>query len=46
MKVHSVEEAMDWFLNHAYGAVICIRSDGEEKECKSFPEAKRFFAFE
>lgn len=43
MTVHSIEEAMSWFLNNSSGTVTCVRKDGKTKECNSYPEAEAFF---
>ena len=42
-KVYSKEEAMSWFLSNSSGSVICVRSDGAERECFSFLEAEEFY---
>jgi hypothetical protein len=41
--VYSIDEAMEWFLSHSSGTVLCVRKDGQQKECSSFPEARAFF---
>ena len=42
-KVYSLQAAMSWFLKNASGNVICVREDGEEKECDCYPVAVKFF---
>lgn len=44
-KVYSLEETREWFLNQRGDSVICV-SNNEEKTCKSYPEAKKFFEVE
>lgn len=41
-RVESLSDAMNFFLENSSGSVICVKGD-EEKECRSFPEAKKFF---
>jgi len=41
-KVYSIQEAMNWFLAHSSGSVICVR-DGQEQVCTSYPEAEAFY---
>lgn len=41
--VHSLDEAMTWFLQNSGGSVLCIREDGTEKDCISYPEAESFY---
>lgn len=41
----TLDEAMEFFLEHASGGVIC-KKDGEGKECFSFYEARDFFGEE
>lgn len=41
--VHSVEEAMEWFLSHSGGSVRCQRPDGSDLIVDCFPDAKAFF---
>ncbi len=45
MTVATTQEAMDFFLNNSSGSVTCEK-DGEQKECTTFPEAKKFFGEE
>ncbi len=44
IKVYSLEEAMNWFLNNSSGNITCVRKDGESQECSSYPEAKKFYS--
>jgi len=40
--VYSLEEAMQWFLSHSTGSVMC--RDGErEQVCNCYPDAKAFY---
>lgn len=41
--VHSKKDALDWFLGHKSGPVICVAYDGAEVEANSYREAKEFF---
>jgi len=43
MKVYSLNEAMQWFLENASGSIVCVRFDGTEKECISYLEATTFY---
>lgn len=40
---HTLEEAMNWFLENSSGCVTCVRANGWKKVCYSFPEAREFF---
>jgi len=41
--VFSIEEALEWFLDHHAGGVLCRKENGKEKICYSYAEAKTFF---
>lgn len=44
MKVANTKsEAMNFFLSHSEGSVLCRKEDGSEKECSTFTEAATFF---
>ncbi|MES2592381.1 MAG: hypothetical protein V4608_10880 [Bacteroidota bacterium] len=40
--VHTLTEAMHWFISHSSGSVICNKGD-EQKECFSYLEAEDFY---
>lgn len=40
--VYSLSQAMNWFLSHSSGTVICVKGE-KQKECASYPEAKAFY---
>lgn len=40
--VYSLLEAMEWFLSHSSGTVICIKDD-EQKECNCYNDAVAFY---
>ncbi len=42
MKVHSLSEARDWFLENRDAGVLCVK-DGVEQFCASYKEAERFY---
>ena len=42
MRVYSLAEAIDWFLNNATGSLICVRG-GDEQVCHTADEAKEFY---
>lgn len=42
IKVYTLEEACNWFLNNSRGSIICIK-DTEEIECNSYPKAEKFY---
>ncbi len=46
MKVFSLEQAECWFLRNSSGSLTCVRDDGEEEDCRSYPQAKKFFSRE
>ncbi len=43
---YSLEDAETWFLANSSGTVTCVKENGEEKICQSYPEAKAFFESE
>ena len=43
VKVHTLSEAMDWFLINCKGSIICVSESGEEKEVDCYPDAEDFF---
>ena len=45
-KVHNIEQASEWFIYHSTGSVLCIRLDGNQMVCSSFPQAVNFFRYE
>ena len=44
MKVYSLEEARDWFLQNREDGVICVREDGIEEFCKTYNDADFFYS--
>lgn len=46
-RVFSLQQAMEWFLEHCEGRLLCVDVDpkgNREKECNSYIEAKQFYA--
>lgn len=41
-KVYSLQEAMDWFLSHSEGSVLCCNGF-DDCVCNSYPEAEKFY---
>ena len=39
----NLEEAKTFFLENSHGTILCQREDGVERECRSYPEAEKFF---
>lgn len=40
--VYSLTEAMNWFLSHHAGSVICVKGE-EQKACDCYPDAEAFY---
>ena len=40
--VYSLSEAMEWFLSHSSGIVICVKGQ-EQKECSCYNDAVSFY---
>ena len=43
MKVYSLNEARDWFLENHQEGVLCIK-DGVEIFCRTYKEAELFYS--
>lgn len=41
--VHTLEDAMDWFLENSVGQVLVTKPGGRERVCSSYAEAKAFY---
>lgn len=39
----TLEEALEFFLTHSSGNIMCEKENGEQKECNCYPDAKAFF---
>lgn len=44
-KVYSLVEASEFFRTHKTENCICVRGNGQERECKSYSEAKYWFTY-
>jgi len=43
MKVHTLEQAKEWFLENHEEGVLCVKDDGTELFCRTYPEAQQFY---
>lgn len=41
---NNTNEAMQFFMSNSEGSVKCVKEDGSEKVCDSYPEAVEFFS--